>query len=94
MQSVHVRNYADRLRIEGASAYHFFLGDMRSGDDPLMIFNGISSGIQEISTVYKSVVIPYKSIFRAAMDSKVIDKNPTIFLTAEGGGVPQQENRH
>ncbi len=45
------------------------------------------------TSVYKSVVILYKSIFRAAIESKVIDKNPTTFLTAEGGGVPQQEKQ-
>ena len=39
----------------------------------------------------KSVVILYKSIFRAAKESKIIDNNPTIYLTAKGGGVPQKD---
>lgn len=42
-------------------------------------------------SVYKSVVMLYKSIFRAAKENRIIDINPTIHLTAKGGGVPQQE---
>lgn len=45
------------------------------------------------ASVYKSVVILYKSIFRAAKESHVIDTNPTIYLKAKGGGVPQEERR-
>ena len=44
-------------------------------------------------SVYKSVVILYKSIFRAAKESHVIDINPTIYLKAKGGGVPQEERQ-
>ena len=43
------------------------------------------------ASVYKSVVILYKSIFRAAMESRIIDHNPTIYLTTKGGGVPQED---
>ena len=45
------------------------------------------------ASVYKSVVILYKSIFRAAKESHVIDMNPTIYLNAKGGGVPQEERQ-
>ena len=45
------------------------------------------------ASVYKSVVILYKSIFRAAKESHVIDTNPTIYLEAKGGGVPQEERQ-
>ena len=45
------------------------------------------------ASVYKSVVILYKSIFRAAKESRVIDRNPTIYLKAKGGGVPQEERQ-
>ena len=45
------------------------------------------------ASVYKSVVILYKSIFRAAMESRIIDHNPTIYLTTKGGGVPQEERQ-
>ena len=43
------------------------------------------------ASVYKSVVILYKSIFRAAKESRIIDNNPTIYLTTKGGGVPQKD---
>ena len=45
------------------------------------------------TSVYKSVVILYKSIFRAAMESRIIDHNPTIYLTTKGGGVPQEDRQ-
>ena len=44
-------------------------------------------------SVYKSVVILYKSIFRSAMESRIIDHNPTIHLTTKGGGVPQEDRQ-
>lgn len=95
MQSVHVRattltDYTSKVQRHIISS----LGDMRMGDVTL---DDIQVALVPVSkksaSVYKSVVILYKSIFRAAMESKVIDKNPTTFLTAEGGGVPQQEKQ-
>ena len=44
------------------------------------------------ASVYKSVVILCKSIFRAAKESHVIDEDPTIYLDAKGG-VPQEERQ-
>ena len=43
------------------------------------------------ASVYKSVIILYKSIFRAAHESRIINTNPTIHLSAKGGGIPQKE---
>jgi len=43
------------------------------------------------ASVYKSVVVLYKSIFRAAQDSRIIDVNPTVYLAAKGGGIPQKD---
>ena len=40
------------------------------------------------ASVYKSVD---KSIFRAAKESRIIENNPTVYLTSKGGGVPQKE---
>ena len=42
-------------------------------------------------SVYKSVVVLIKCIFKSALESKVIDRDPTLFLTAKGGGAPQEE---
>ena len=49
-----------------------------------MIFSLHLSLFQKKSaSVYKSVVILYKSIFRAAKESRIIDNNPTIYLTTK-----------
>ena len=70
MQSVHVRattltDYTSKVRRHIIS----FLGDMRMGDVTL---DDIQIALVPVSkksaSVYKSVVILYKSIFRAAMD--------------------------
>ncbi len=95
MQSVHVRattltDYTSKVRRHIIAP----LGQMRMGnvtlDDIQMALVPVS---EKSVSVYKSVVILYKSIFRAAMESKVIDKNPTIHLSAKGGGVPQQDRQ-
>lgn len=57
-----------------------------------MIFSlRLSLSQKKSASVYKSVVILYKSIFRAAKESRIIDDNPTIYLTTKGGGVPQKD---
>lgn len=33
----------------------------------------------------------YKCIFTAAMESKIIDENPTIYLKKNVGGIPQKD---
>ncbi len=95
MQSVHVRtttltDYTSKVRRHIIAP----LGQMRMGDVTLDDIQLALVPVSEKSvSVYKSVVILYKSIFRAAKESKVIDKNPTIYLTAKGGGVPQQDRQ-
>ena len=65
------------------------LGDKRIAevtlDDIQMALIPVS---KKSASVYKSVVILYKSIFRAAQQSRIIDVNPTTYLEASGGGVP------
>ena len=93
MQSVHVRattltDYTSKVR------RHIIreLGDKRMSD---VTIDDIQLALVPVSeksaSVYKSVVILYRSIFKAAMESRVIDENPTIYLTAKGGGIPQKE---
>ena len=93
MQSVHVRattmtDYTSKVRRHIIKE----LGDMRMADVTL---DDIQLALVPVSkksaSVYKSVVVLYKSIFRAAKESRVIDKNPTVYLTSKGGGVPQKE---
>ena len=93
MQSVHVRtttltDYTSKVRRHIIAE----LGDKRMGevslDDIQLALVYVS---KKSASVYKSVVILYKSIFRAAKESRIIDNNPTIYLTTKGGGVPQKD---
>ena len=93
MQSVHVRtttltDYTSKVRRHIIAE----LGDKRMGEVSLDdIQLALVSVSKKSASVYKSVVILYKSIFRAAKESRIIDKNPTIYLTTKGGGVPQKD---
>ncbi len=93
MQSVHVRattltDYTSKVRRHIIKE----LGDMRIADVTL---DDIQLALVPVSkksaSVYKSVVILYKSIFRAAKESRIIELDPTTYLTAKGGGVPQKD---
>ena len=93
MQSVHVRttsltDYTPKVRRHIIAE----LGDKRMGEVSLDdIQLALVSVSKKSASVYKSVVILYKSIFRAAKESRIIDNNPTIYLTTKGGGVPQKD---
>lgn len=93
MQSVHVRattltDYTSKVRRHIIKE----LGDKRMADVTL---DDIQVALVPVSkksaSVYKSVIILYKSIFRAAHESRIINTNPTIHLSAKGGGIPQKE---
>ena len=93
MQSVHVRattltDYTSKVRRHIISE----LGDKHIADVTL---DDIQVALVPVSkksaSVYKSVIILYKSIFRAAKESRIIDTNPTLHLTAKGGGIPQTD---
>ena len=63
------------------------MGDV-TADDIRMALVPVS---EKSASVFKSVVVLYKSIFNSAIKSKVISRNPTAYLSAKGGGVPQEE---
>lgn len=93
MQSAHVRattltDYTSKVRRHIIAE----LGNKRMAevtpDDIQMALVSVSS---KSASVYKSVTILYKSIFRAALESRVITENPTVYITPKGGGVPQKE---
>jgi len=93
MQSVHVRettltDYTSKVRRHIISE----LGDRKMTD---ITFDDIQTALVPVSaksaSVYKSVVTLYKSIFRCAKESGIIGRDPTLFLTAQGGGVPPKE---
>ena len=94
MQSVHIRattltDYTSKIQRHIIKE----LGQKRMADvtldDIQLVLVPVS---QKSASVYKSVVILYKSIFRAAKESHVIDENPTIYLDSKGG-VPQEERQ-
>ena len=68
------------------------LGDMKMADvtqdDIRLALVPVS---EKSESVFKSVVILYKCIFRSAKESNIVPYNPTIHLSAKGGGVPQKE---
>ncbi len=93
MQSANVRattltDYTSKVRRHIIKELgHKRMGEV-TADDIQLALVPVSS---KSASVYKSVVVLYKSIFRAAQESRVIDYNPTLHLTAKGGGVPQSE---
>ncbi len=68
------------------------LGDMYMSDvtldDIRMALIPVS---KKSASVYKSVNILLKCIFTSAKESKVINNNPTLNLSAKGGGIPQED---
>ena len=67
------------------------LGDMHMGDvtaDDIRL--ALLAASKKSASVYKSVNVLYKCIFTAAMESKIIDENPTIYLKKNVGGIPQR----
>lgn len=95
MQSVHVRatsliDYTSKVRRHIISE----LGDLRMAE---VTPNDIQMAMVPVSnksaSVYKSVTILLKSIFRCALESRVIDSDPTIYLSAKGGGIPQKDKQ-
>lgn len=93
MQSVHVRattltDYTSKVRRHIIKE----LGDMYMADvTPDDIQVALVPVSKKSVSVYKSVIILYKSIFKAAKENRIIDQDPTIYLTAKGGGIPQRE---
>jgi integrase len=68
------------------------IGDMRMGevtaDDIRMALVPVS---KKSASVFKSVTVLYKCIFRSALESKIIDRDPTIYISPDRGGVPQKD---
>lgn len=95
MQSVHVR--ATTLTDYTSKVRRHIIGELGEKRMAEVTLDDIRLALVPVSkksaSVYKSVVILYKSIFRAAKESHVIDINPTIYLKAKGGGVPQEERQ-
>lgn len=95
MQSAHVRtttltDYKSKVRRNIIP----YLGDKKIAEVTLDdIQLALVSVSQKSASVYKSVIVIYKCIFRAAEESRIIKKNPTVYLSPKGGGVPQAEKQ-
>ena len=93
MQSAHIRattliDYTSKVNRHIISSLgHLRLGEV-TADDIKMALVPVST---KSASVFKSVTILLKCIFNSAEDSRIISYNPTRFLTAKGGGVPQQD---
>ncbi len=95
MQSVHVRttsmiDYTSKVRRHIIAE----LGEMKMSEVTLDdIQLAMVSVADKSASVYKSVTVLYKQIFKAALDSRVIDRDPTLYLEAKGGGIPQKDRK-
>lgn len=92
--TVHIRHLREKLKDTSDTPQYIIkpLGHMNiadvTADDIRLALVPVS---KKSASVYKSVNILYKSIFAAAKESKVIQDNPTIYLSGKNGGVPQKE---
>ena len=93
MQSAHIRattliDYTSKVNRHIISSLgHKRIGEV-TADDIKMALVPVST---KSASVFKSVTILLKCIFNSAEDSRIITYNPTRFLTAKGGGIPQQD---
>lgn len=93
MQSVHIRettliDYTSKVKCHIIEP----LGNRQIADVTLDDIQMALIPVSKLSaSVYKSVIVLYKAIFRSAEESRVIHTNPTVFLTTKGGGVPQSD---
>ena len=78
-----VKNYI--IKALGRYAY----GDVTADDIRLALL----AASKKSASVYKSVNVLYKCIFTAAMESKIIDEELTIYLKKNVGGIPQKDLR-
>ena len=93
MQSAHIRNttlidYTSKVKIHIIETLgEKYMADVTPDDIRLAML----SAANKSASVYKSVTVLFKCIFKSAKDSRIIDKDPTIYLTSKGGGIPQQD---
>lgn len=93
LQSIHIRattlkDYTSKVK------RHIIrpLGNRRIAEVTLDDIQMALIPVSQLSaSVYKSVVVLYKSIFRSAKENRIIKEDPTIHLSTKGGGIPQAE---
>lgn len=65
------------------------MADVKTDDIKLALV----AASKKSASVYKSVNILYKCIFNSAKESRVIEFDPTVYLSTKGGGVPQKDKQ-
>lgn len=63
------------------------MGDVTADDVRMALIKASKKS----KSIYKSVNVLYKCIFAAAMESGVIDENPTLFIKKKVGDIPQKD---
>ena len=95
MQSAHIRattliDYTSKVKNYIIKPLgQMYMADVTADDIRLALV----AASKKSASVYKSVNILYKCIFASAKESRVIEENPTGFLSTKDGGVPQKERQ-
>lgn len=94
LQSIHIR--ATTLTDYTSKVNRHIIGPLGNRRIAEVTLDDIQMALIPVSklsaSVYKSVVVLYKAIFRSAKENRIIKDDPTIHLSAKGGGIPQSEN--
>lgn len=92
-QAVHIRtttlaDYTSKIKLYIIGP----LGDHRIAEITLDDIQMALIPVSKLSaSVYKCVTVLYKAIFRSAKESHIILEDPTVHLSAKGGGIPKTE---
>lgn len=92
MQSAHVRNTTMADYTSKVKNYiikplgHMYMVDVTADDVKLAVV----SAAQKSESVYRSVNMLMKTIFNSALESRIIEYNPALRLSAKGG-IPQRQ---
>ena len=95
MQSAHIRattliDYTSKVKNYIIKPLgQMYMADVTADDIRLALV----AASKKSASVYKSVNILYKCIFASAKESRVIEENPTGFLSTKDGDVPQKERQ-
>lgn len=95
MQSAHIPqttliDYTSKVKIYIIKPLgHMRMADVKTDDIKLALV----AASKKSASVYKSVNILYKCIFNSAKESRVIEFDPTVYLSTKGGGVPQKDKQ-
>lgn len=93
LQSIHIR--ATTLTDYTSKVKRHIIGPLGNRRIAEVTLDDIQMALIPVSklsaSVYKSVVVLYKAIFRSAKENRIIKDDPTIYLSAKGGGTPQTE---